>query len=76
MSTEHSFTEDIPEFQFVEFNPRRAQRGAEAARVKVTYGPDDWSLLWMSKNDIMENIENFGGSTELQKALAAYQNNK
>lgn len=65
--------EPPPQFRFVEFNPRRAARNKEAARVEVIYGPGDTDLLWMSRDDILENIENFGGSTELQKALAAYQ---
>lgn len=72
-------TETKPTFRFVEFNPRRAQRGAEAARVEVTY-PEDTEcqplLLWMSPDDIMENIETFGDSPELQKALAAYQGSR
>lgn len=64
--------EPTPAFRFVEFNPRRAARGKEAARVEVTYGDGGTDLLWMSKEDILDNIKNFGGSTELQKALAAY----
>ena len=36
------------EFKFIEFNPRRAMRGANAARVEVTDGDgSDW--LWMNK---------------------------
>lgn len=56
-------------FKFIEFNPRRAMRSAEAARVEVH--PDgDW--LWMSKRDIKANIKVFGEHPELQKALEAY----
>lgn len=56
-------------FKFIEFNERRAMRSTEAARVEVT--PDgDW--LWMSRNDIKNNIKDFGDNPELQKALAAY----
>ena len=56
-------------FKFVEFNPRRAMRGADAARVEVD--PDgEW--LWMSKRDIKANIKEFGDHPELQKALASY----
>ena len=62
-----------PAFRFIEFNPRRAMRGKEAARVEVHYSGEEPEWLWMSANDIMENIETFGGSPELQKALATYQ---
>lgn len=62
-----------PQFRFVEFNPRRAQRGKEAARVEVKYPWGDSEWLWMSASDIMENLESFGDNAELQKALAAYQ---
>lgn len=67
-------TEHLPTFRFVEYNPRRAQRGKEAVRVEVNYPTDptcEPQLLWMSAEDIMENIESFGGSPE--RALAAYQ---
>jgi len=68
--------EHLPTFRFVEFNPRRAQRGKEAARVEVNYPTDpecEPCLLWMSPDDIMNNLESFGDNAELQKALAAYQ---
>lgn len=56
-------------FKFIEFNDRRAMRGAEAARVEVS--PDgEW--LWMSKTDIWLNMKEFGAHAELQKALEAY----
>lgn len=59
-------------FEFVEFNPRRAQRGADAARVRVIYedGADD--LLWMSKRDISKNMMAFGRCAELTRAHEAY----
>ena len=56
-------------FRFIEFNDRRALRGADAARVEVdTDG--DW--LWMNKRDIRANMKEFGDHPELQKALDAY----
>lgn len=59
------------EFRFVEFNPRRAMRGADAARVEVIDGDDtDW--LWMSKRDIAKNMMAFGKHPELVKAHEAY----
>lgn len=61
-------------FTFVEFNERRAMRGAPAARVDVT-DPDDadgGGWLWMSRKDIKANIRDHGDNPELQKALAAY----
>lgn len=61
------------DFRFVEFNPRRALRGAEAARVAVIEdGQEDW--LWMSKRDISKNIKQFGPHLELLKAQLAYVN--
>lgn len=55
-------------FEFVEFNPRRAQRGAEAARVEVTYDDGEKDLLWMSKRDIAKNMMAYGRCDELTKA--------
>jgi hypothetical protein len=58
-------------FQFIEFNPRRAQRGADAARVGVfENGEENW--LWMSKSDISKNMMQFGRDAELVKAYEAY----
>lgn len=64
-----STAEDCPPFRFIEFNPRRAGRGVEAARVQVD---DDGEWLWMSKKDIRNNMRDFGQHPELQKALDAY----
>lgn len=61
-----------PIFRFVEFNPHRASRGAEAARVEVTYSEGDIDLLWMSPRDLRNNIRDFGPQEGLQKALDAY----
>lgn len=59
-------------FRFIEFNPRRAQRGAEAARVAVIQdGEENW--LWMSKRDIAKNMMAFGRCEELVKAHDAYK---
>ena len=59
------------QFRFIEFNPRRAIRGADAARVAVIEdGQEYW--LWMSKRDIALNIKQFGPSDELLKAQLAY----
>lgn len=60
------------EFRFIEFNPRRAMRGADAARVAVIEdGEEDW--LWMSKRDIAANLKQFGPSEALLKAKLAYE---
>jgi hypothetical protein len=56
-----------PEFKFIEFNPIRARRGAEAARVDVN---GNW--LWMSEADVDRNIKMFGRDPELLKAKMAY----
>lgn len=59
-------------FKFIEFNARRAARGAEGARVAVIAedGTEDW--LWMTKRDIAKNMMAFGRCEELLKAHAAY----
>lgn len=63
------------EFRFIEFNLRRAMRGAEAARVEVIEGEEsDW--LWMSERDISRNIASFGSHPELVKAQEAYRNGR
>jgi hypothetical protein len=57
-------------FRLIEFNERRAIRGADAARVEVeTSGM--W--LWMSKRDLRANMKEFGPHPELQKALDIYK---
>ena len=69
-------SEPLPlEFRFVEFNFRRHMRGAEAARVAVIDGEDE-TLLWMSRSDILGNIEDHGPHPELKKALAFYGGGK
>lgn len=65
---------DAPEFKFVEFNPRRRLRGAEAARVEVIYSDGESDLLWMSVRDIKANIREFGQQEGLKQALDAYRN--
>lgn len=62
-------------FKFIEFNPRRAIRGADAARVEVTYGDGESEWLWMSKSDISRNMMAFGRCDELTKAHQAYGGN-
>ncbi len=59
-----------PYWRFMEFNPVRAMRGKEAARVEIDPA-GEW--LWMSKRDIKLNIRDHGDHPELQKALAAYK---
>ncbi|WP_447956537.1 hypothetical protein [Vreelandella sp. EE7] len=63
-----------PQFQFIEFNPRRKMRGAEAARVEVIHSEGDHEELWMSPRDLRANIKLYGQHEALTKALAAYQN--
>ena len=60
------------EFRFIEYNPRRFLRGAEAARVAVIEnGKEEW--LWMSESDIAKNMMRFGSHPELVKAHDSYQ---
>lgn len=61
----------MPDFRFIEYNPSRAFRGKEAARVSVIEdGEEHW--LWMSKRDVDLNIKEFGPHPELVKARLAY----
>jgi len=62
-----------PKFELFRFNPRRAERGAEAAQVKITWPDGDVELLWMSKRDIQENMVTFGVCDGLDAALKAYR---
>lgn len=57
-------------WRFIEYNPRRATRGAPAARVEVDQD-GDW--LWMTPKDIRLNIRDHGEHPELAKTLAAYK---
>ena len=63
-----------PSFHFAEFNPRRRARGKEAARVMVRFSsdPEDYQLLWMSKQDVRNNIIEYGAEPALVQALGAY----
>ena len=68
--------DERPRFELARFNPRRAARGVEAAEVKVIYPDGIVEYLWMSADDIMENIETWGRCNGLAAALDAYQPNK
>lgn len=60
------------EFKLMRFNPRRALRGAPAAELECT-GDGPPFLLWMSKQDIANNIRDFGQHPELLKARQHYR---
>ena len=60
------------DFQFINFNPRRAMRGAEAANVLVINDDGEDDMLWMSRSDIGRNMIAFGRHPELVKAHEAY----
>jgi len=66
---------EIPLFTFLRFNPRRAQRGAEAAEVEVTWADGETETLWMSEKDIRSNAKEFGEQAGLTAALDAYRGN-
>jgi hypothetical protein len=61
-------------FELYSYNPRRRQRGVEAAQVKVVEGFDEY-LLWMSPKDIQDNLKEHGESKGLRAALEAYRIN-
>ena len=58
-------------FTFIEFNPRRAARGARAARVDV-----NGDLIWMSLTDLEKNIRIFGPLEAFTRAIEAYKNGR
>jgi hypothetical protein len=66
---------EIPLFTFLRFNPRRAQRGAEAAEVEVTWADGETETLWMSEKDIRANAKKVGEQAGLTAALDAYRGN-
>lgn len=68
-----SATTERQGFRFIEWNEVRALRGKEAARVALVEYGKDTGWLWMSKNDIAENIVSYGQHPELLKALAQYR---
>jgi hypothetical protein len=68
-------TKEIPLFTLVRFNPRRAQRGAEAAEVEVTWPDGETETLWMSKKDLRDNAKEYGEQAGLTAALDAYRHN-
>ena len=55
-------------FKFIEFNPRRAARGAQAARVEV-----NGDLVWMSLSDLKKNVTIFGPLAAFTQAIEAYK---
>lgn len=64
------------DFKLIEYNPIRNLRGAEAAKVSIT--EDNWQTsywLWMSVENIQNNIKEWGPHPELLKALGAYKSN-
>jgi hypothetical protein len=56
-------------FEFIEFNQRRAARGAQAARVEV-----NGDLVWMSLADLKKNAAIFGPLAAFTQAIEAYKN--
>jgi hypothetical protein len=56
-------------FRFLEFNQRRAARGARAARVEV-----NGNLVWMSLSDLKKNVVVFGPLAAFTQAIEAYKN--
>lgn len=68
--------EVVTTFRFIGFNPRRASRGVEAARVEVLDDGVEQVWLWMSPEDLQANLDEFGESEDLRAALIAYARHK
>ena len=64
-----------PVFELVRYNKRRRSRGAEAAEVKVAWPEGHSEYLWMSQQDLRNNISEYGNSPGLLDALVAYREN-
>jgi hypothetical protein len=65
---------NYPLITFSEFNPRRAARGAEAARFDIVEANGEEYWLWMARSDIRKNMMQFPHcKDELQKGLDAYR---
>lgn len=63
----------LPQITFIDFNPRRNMRGADAARFDIVDEEGDKYSLWMSKNDIKYNIKNLPHcKAELERGLRQY----
>lgn len=73
LSSLHPLGSGVPTFALYEFNPRRAQRGAEAASVRVTWPDGEQDLLWMCERDVLHNRLKFGDSPGLREVLRAYE---
>lgn len=61
-------------FKLLHFNPRRAQRGADAAEVEISDEANS-VRLWMSRKDIAKNLELVepgDDASGLHEAEAAY----
>ena len=62
-------------FKLLRFNPRRAQRGADAAEVEISDEANS-VRLWMSRSDIAKNlalVEPGDDASGLHEAEAAYR---
>lgn len=62
----------ITTFEFLEFNRVRWMRDKEAAKISVIENGVTRGFLWMSVENIRDNIRDFGPSEQLNKALKAY----
>lgn len=72
MSTETT-TERPAEVTLKRFNPRRALRGVEAAEVEIVWEDGNTDTLWMSVEDLKENISLHGPMNGYLNALYAYK---
>lgn len=61
-----------PSFRLVRFNPRRKIRKVGAAEVEITEAGQMFRL-WMTEQDIKDNIVMFGRHPGLVAALEAYR---
>lgn len=62
-----------PTFKLLRYNPRRVVRGA--AEVEVRWPDGDVVSLWMTRDDVEKNIQEFGRVPGLVDALDAYHLN-
>ena len=59
-------------FELVRFNRRRADRGAEAADLRIVFADGSTDRLWMSSRDVNRNIALWGLRSGLIEARDKY----
>lgn len=62
----------VTTFELLEFNHVRYARGKEAAKIRIIENGHPQGFLWMSAEDLQNNLRDFGADEVLIKALRHY----